>query len=147
MPLALPSVPSALPPPPPPRSLTYDTTGVWGARHPGVKLVPSAGGRKVRRLPRVQPPLLALLPGGGPCHAAQRDAGAPPCLPTPHASQLYTYGRGDDSNNWAVVDFQVVRYQTDLARWFDQFSDVRSAPGDPLPMAPGPDNTNRGLLQ
>ncbi|KAL4440540.1 hypothetical protein ABPG75_003541 [Micractinium tetrahymenae] len=87
-------------------ALTYDTTGVWGARHPGVELVPSAGGRK-----------------------------------------LYTYGRGDDSNNWAVTDFQVVRYKTELASWFDQFSDMRSAPGDPLPMAPSPDNTNRGLLQ
>lgn len=87
-------------------ALTYDTTGVWGARHPGVELVPSSGGRK-----------------------------------------LYTYGRGDDSNNWAVTDFQVVRYKTDLASWFDQFSDRRSAASDPLPMAPGPNNTNRGLLQ
>ncbi|KAL4419295.1 hypothetical protein ABPG77_001627 [Micractinium sp. CCAP 211/92] len=87
-------------------ALTYDTTGIWGARHPGVELVPSSGGRK-----------------------------------------LFTYGRGDDSNRWAVVDFQVVRYKTDLETWFDQFSDMRSAPDDPLPMAPGPGNPNRGIFR
>ncbi len=61
--------------------------------------------------------------------------------------QLFTYGRGDDSNRWAVVDFQVVRYKTDLETWFDQFSDMRSAPDDPLPMAPGPGNPNRGIFR
>ncbi|PSC74223.1 senescence-specific cysteine protease SAG39-like isoform A [Micractinium conductrix] len=57
-------------------------------------------------------------------------------FPSSGGKRLYTYGKGDDASSWAVVDFEVANYTVDKGVWFDAWSDLKSHPDDPMPLAP-----------
>ncbi|KAI7836836.1 hypothetical protein COHA_009337 [Chlorella ohadii] len=84
-------------------TILIDTTALYGAKHNGVTVVPSSGGRK-----------------------------------------LFTYGLGDDASSWEVKSFLLESYAVDMGEWFDSFSDLKSAGGDPMPLAPADTNSSGG---
>ena len=54
----------------------------------------------------------------------------------PHAPQLYSYGKGDDTSQWTTTAISLLLWQiADLGEWFQTFSIAHSNVLDPLPLA------------
>ncbi|KAL4436069.1 hypothetical protein ABPG77_005517 [Micractinium sp. CCAP 211/92] len=50
--------------------------------------------------------------------------------------KLYTYGKGDETNEWEITGFRLETYTVDSGLWFDTFSELKSTDDDPMPLAP-----------
>ncbi|GAB4822985.1 hypothetical protein N2152v2_010031 [Parachlorella kessleri] len=58
-------------------------------------------------------------------------------------TKLYSTGAGDDTSQWSVVGITLDdNNHVDAGRWFLEYSEVESDPGDPAPLNPAPGTFN-----
>ena len=129
----------------------------WVPNHPGVTIIPSTGGLKVRALlGGVHPSLATAPPNPARSLADARSTRLPPILPRPPdpptpslPPQLYSVGLGDDTSQWTAVDMWGWVWKVEAIDWFQEYSMRYSDPADPLPLngAPNAPYTNALLTE
>ncbi|KAI3429737.1 hypothetical protein D9Q98_010052 [Chlorella vulgaris] len=67
-------------------------------------------------------------------------------MPSSGGKRIYTVGLGDDASSWAVVDVSISSLIVDMGQWFRDYSDVKSDPDDPMPLAPVNSNQTGGVV-